>query len=459
MEKEKDLIVDTIAKAIKSSGISADEIKSQFKIAVGRECTIDDIIYYFERAKYDDVKTGKKELDIFFNDLKVHRPDALSYYVFMLNDFSDIPRLLRFNQHLGVMKIKDFPYNTRPSDFIKYNFEGIVKKVFLRAQYDIPLLIVGETGTTKESTAKIIHELSRRREKPFIGRSCLELTDTLFDSLLFGYKKGAYTGAIQDAVGILYVAHKGTLFLDELGKLSEPLQAKLLRVIETKEFYRIGEHKPTPIDIRFLAAIQPQDIACNKIIPDLLYRLGYPDTIELPTLNERMNESPMISCQVVVDSSLSRVQEKLESYDKLDRYMPIDLKCLGLFLKHNYIGNYRELENILRAAVISAIDNKRTKIIPEDLKFTSNREHTATIPKEDDSLSDVPLKDIFDYAKKKGDKLCAVLVERKVGEHLKNGDRIKSILVKQGYKHTPANFSQQVKKITKKSYKEIVALG
>ena len=303
------------------------------------------------------------------------------------------------------------------------NFD-FIKEIISHSHYDYPIIIIGETGTSKQSIAEEIHNLSKRSKKPFKNINCVALPESLFESELFGYKKGAFTDAKKDKKGFLKVAHEGTVFLDELGKLPKHLQAKLLKAIEEKEYCPLGSENPVKFDVRFIATAQPADLKRQSIIPDLKYRLGFPDYISMPTLKKRLSiEFSLIFIRVLKNVSFSMgIEDKFSLNNETE-----------LILKNiDYEGNFRELENILRAALRSASTSERDEILPDDLKNILNKKKSKNkelnTKEEKKSYMHIKLKDILNYAEKKK----AEIVEAKIEEVYKNGNDIINALRSEG---------------------------
>jgi transcriptional regulator with GAF, ATPase, and Fis domain len=212
------------------------------------------------------------------------------------------------------------------------------------APTDAPVLLLGETGTGKGLVARALHERSRRRERPLVTVSCAALPATLVESELFGYEKGAFTGALQRTVGRFEVAHGGSLFLDEIGELPLEVQAKLLRVLQTGQFERLGSSKTIQVDVRLIAATNrdlEREVGEGRFRADLYYRLSvFP--IALPPLRERREDIPLL-----VWHFITRRQGKL---DKLVKRVPGPL--MQAFTAYSWPGNVRELENVVERALI-----------------------------------------------------------------------------------------------------------
>jgi DNA-binding NtrC family response regulator len=216
------------------------------------------------------------------------------------------------------------------------------------AKSDISVLILGPTGSGKEVVARMIHELSRRTDAKFQAVNCAALPDTLFESEIFGYEKGAFTGAHDRKPGRLELANEGTLFLDEIGDMSLIAQAKLLRVLEERRFERLGGHKSIHVDFRLISATnRPLDqfVRDGRFREDLYYRVNA-FAIRLPSLRERQVDIPVLA------------QRFLARYCAAQG-MPLDSKsfsreALDLLLSYPWPGNIRELESTVSRAALSA---------------------------------------------------------------------------------------------------------
>ncbi|WP_029520027.1 sigma-54 dependent transcriptional regulator [Persephonella sp. IF05-L8] len=212
------------------------------------------------------------------------------------------------------------------------------------APYDINVLIVGESGTGKDVVARTIHKLSKRKDKPFVAINCASLPPELLESELFGYKKGAFTGAVSDKKGLIEEANGGTLFLDEIGEMPISLQAKLLRFLENKKIRPLGSLKEVSVDVRIISATNrdlEKEIEKGNFREDLYYRLST-IVIKMPSLKERKEDIPLL-----VESILQDLKEK---YNKdIERISP---EFLNYLMNYDYKGNIRELRNILEKAVI-----------------------------------------------------------------------------------------------------------
>ncbi|MCC6538557.1 MAG: sigma 54-interacting transcriptional regulator [Bryobacterales bacterium] len=218
------------------------------------------------------------------------------------------------------------------------------------------VLILGENGTGKELAARAIHRGSPRREKPFIAINCATLKDALLESELFGHEKGAFTGAVVQKKGRIEMAEGGTLFLDEIGELDPALQAKLLRVLQEREFERVGGNRTLKADVRIIAATNRdirQEVREGRFREDLFYRLNVV-SIEMPPLRQRKEDIGLL-----VSHFISRFHGRVNR-----RVTGISAEARALLQQHDWPGNVRELENTIeRAMVLGSTD----QILPEDL--------------------------------------------------------------------------------------------
>ena len=221
---------------------------------------------------------------------------------------------------------------------------------------DCNVFITGESGVGKNLVAKIIHFTSKRENMPFLSLNCATFNENLLASELFGHERGAFTGAIRTKQGLMEIADTGTLFLDEISEMSTSLQAKLLKVIEDGEFFRVGGTKTVKVDVRFIAATN-QDlktfISEGKFREDLYYRLNVMD-IYIPPLRERREDIEPLSIYFL-QKHLYRYNKKITGFTK---------KAIEILLNYSFPGNVRELENIIERAIII---EKNPLISPESL--------------------------------------------------------------------------------------------
>ena len=232
------------------------------------------------------------------------------------------------------------------------------------AAADSTVLIRGESGTGKELVARAIHRNSKRASRPFVAINCAALTESLLESELFGHERGAFTGAIVQKKGKIEVADGGTLFLDEIGELAPTLQAKLLRVLQEREFDRVGGTKPIRVDIRLIAATNrnlEEAIKGGLFRQDLFYRLNVVSVI-MPALRDRREDIPLLATYFV--QKYSRIANRPVS--------GISPEAHSLLRHYDWPGNVRELENALeRAVVLGSSEHIRPEDLPEALVETN----------------------------------------------------------------------------------------
>jgi PAS domain S-box-containing protein len=210
------------------------------------------------------------------------------------------------------------------------------------------VLVTGESGTGKELIARALHDLSGRKDKPFVAVNCSALPDTLLESELFGYKAGAFTDAKKDKPGVFDRAHGGTIFLDEIGDVSGPMQARLLRVLQDRTFVPLGAAQPVTVDVRIVAATN-KDLAAavksGEFRQDLLYRINVL-VIKLPPLHDRRCDIPLL-CDYFIERFNARYNKEIKG---------ISQDAMDACLKYDFPGNIRELENVIEHAFIFCKD-------------------------------------------------------------------------------------------------------
>ena len=231
---------------------------------------------------------------------------------------------------------------------------GLIKKA---AVSESNVLITGESGTGKELIARAIHRWSPRNERSFMTINCSAIPDTLLESELFGFEKGSFTGAQYTKKGFLENADGGTVFFDEIGDVSPPFQAKILRVLQEGEIMRIGGMRPLKIDVRYITATN-RDLkaACQKgtFREDLYYRLNVIN-IHLPPLRDRLEDVPLLAKHFIQEHAPKRKDIMIKG---------ISSEALNILMGHSYAGNVRELENIIERAISFA---NTSDLLPTDL--------------------------------------------------------------------------------------------
>jgi DNA-binding NtrC family response regulator len=262
----------------------------------------------------------------------------------------------------------------------------LAKKV---SKTDATVLLLGETGTGKEVFAEAIHQESLRKSKPFVAVNCSAFSKELLESELFGYKAGAFTGAVKDKKGLFEEATGGTIFLDELGEMSLDLQAKLLRVLENGTFIKVGETKMTKVDVRLIAATNrdlQKEAEENHFRLDLYYRLsGF--SIVLPPLRERTGDIEVLA-RHFIKIYAGKVNKKLPE---------IDERFFKLLNQHKWNGNIRELKNVIERVIILMDEPLLTpKLLPYEFQ---NGGYYDLVALDLDSVEKHHIRRILKYAK------------------------------------------------------------
>ena len=265
----------------------------------------------------------------------------------------------------------------------KYKFEGLIgdspkmqqvyemiEKIF---DIDSTILITGESGTGKELIAKTIHYNSLRAQQPFIPLNCAAIPKDLLESELFGHEKGAFTGALNTRIGRFELAAGGTLFLDEIGEMDMSLQGKVLRIIQGKEFERVGGSKTIKVDVRIVTATNKdleKAIEEGKFREDLFYRLNV-IPVHLPPLRERVEDIPLLVDFFKKELMKKRKKESVE-------VSPAAMECL---IKYHWPGNVRELENLLeRMTILVSKDTIEVSDLPPKFQVAKAETNTRTVP-------------------------------------------------------------------------------
>jgi two-component system response regulator GlrR len=233
--------------------------------------------------------------------------------------------------------------------------EEVLEQVTKAADSDSTIIIEGESGTGKELIAKTLHLASPRADKQFVAINCAAIPETLFESELFGYEKGAFTGAVQNKEGLMFQAQGGTFFLDEISEMPLSMQVKLLRVMQEKEFFPVGGTKTIKMDIRFISTTNKnlkEEVKKGNFREDLFYRVHVID-IHLPPLRERQGDIPVLS-HYFLDKLSKEMNKKITGFSSA---------AMQKLMFHSWPGNVRELQNTVESAVAMATEN----IISEDL--------------------------------------------------------------------------------------------
>lgn len=271
------------------------------------------------------------------------------------------------------LKVENIYY--REEEEKRFNFEEIIGKsnsinrvlemIKNVASTPATVLITGESGTGKELIARAIHKNSLRKDGPFVVVNCAAFSLNLLESELFGHEKGAFTGAISRRIGRFEMANGGTIFLDEIGEMDLSIQTKLLRVLQEKEFERVGSSKTIKVDARILTATNKdlkREVKEGRFREDLFYRINV-FNIDVPPLRERKEDIPLL------------VEHFINKYNKIlnKRVKKVSTKAMDFLIDYNYPGNIRELENIIERSIIMAkdeiVDENYFYFIEQERKF------------------------------------------------------------------------------------------
>jgi len=307
-------------------------------------------IYVIIISAYGTIETAVKALKYGAFDF-IEKPLSLEKVVLTVKHAFDF---LNLNQENLLLRQKIFP---------NFRLDGISPAI-LRLKEDIEraaptsasILITGENGSGKELVARLIHQKSRRANKPLVEVNCAAIPEELIESELFGYEKGAFTGASSRKLGRFDLAHEGTLFLDEIGDMSLKTQAKILRILEEQKFERVGGSKTIEVDARIIAATNKdimEEIKNGNFRKDLYFRINV-IPLNVPPLRERQEDIPVLS-----DEFLNRFAKEQTTEEK-----KISPEALDIFLNYPWPGNVRELKNIIERLVIMTKDNI---IMPDDI--------------------------------------------------------------------------------------------
>lgn len=276
--------------------------------------------------------------------------------------------MIVLNRAVGVSKLQKENAMLKMQLRKKYNFKGLIgDSIHMQRVYemiekvadtDSTILISGESGTGKELVAKTIHYNSSRSQGPFVPLNCAAIPKDLLESELFGHEKGAFTGAFNTRIGRFELANNGTIFLDEIGELDPSLQVKLLRVLQEREFERVGGIRTIKVDVRILAATNrdlERAVREGKFRDDLFYRLNV-IPIHLPPLRKRVEDIPLLIDQFVHEFSKKRKREPL-------KFSSDAMNCL---MRYRWPGNVRELENLIeRLTILVSGDTVTASDLPE----------------------------------------------------------------------------------------------
>jgi len=244
--------------------------------------------------------------------------------------------------------------------------QRVYETIQMVAKTDLTVLITGESGTGKDLAARAIHTLSNRRSGPFVAVNCPTVPENILESELFGYKKGAFTHATQNKAGLFQAAHRGTIFLDEIGDISPTIQTKLLRVIQEKEIKPLGDTRTVEVDVRIISSTNrnlKEKIKNNEFREDFFYRLNVLP-LELPPLRKHQEDIPLIANHL-----LEKHNRKLEkSVNK------ISTDLMEIFMQRTWEGNVREMENVIMQGILFSGSDE---ITPRDVGFKKKTQNSG----------------------------------------------------------------------------------
>ncbi|OHC66222.1 MAG: sigma-54-dependent Fis family transcriptional regulator [Rhodocyclales bacterium GWA2_65_19] len=315
----------------------------------------------------EDIISGINDAGIWQYLLKPWHPEQL---LLTLKSAAELWRLQQENQRLS-LELRDSPDQlvkrvagrrskvraqsgfdrlTRAADSPLNAICALAQKI---AGHELSVLVTGESGTGKELLARAIHYASERAERPFVVENCGAMPDTLLEAELFGHKRGAYTGAHEDRIGLFQQADGGTLFLDEIGDTSPAFQVKLLRALQEGEVRPVGSPRPVSVDVRIIAATNRDleaDVASGRFRQDLYYRIAG-ITFYMPSLRERPQDIPLIVASMFKESALAGSRSDVPGRQSPGRrFSDAAMQCL---VAHHWPGNVRELQNeVLRALAL-----------------------------------------------------------------------------------------------------------
>ena len=237
------------------------------------------------------------------------------------------------------------------------------------ANTDLTVLITGESGTGKDLTARAIHALSPRSQGAYVAVNCPTVPEQILESELFGYRKGAFTHATQNKIGLFQEAHKGTIFLDEIGDITPTIQTKLLRVLQEKEIKPLGDNRTITVDVRIIASTNQnleEKIRTGEFREDFFYRLNVLP-LRLPSLRDRREDIPLIVSHLL-EKHCAKINRPLKH---------VSDELMAIFMNRPWVGNIRELENVLIQGILLS---KTDEIRPQDLDIRQQRKTVSVLP-------------------------------------------------------------------------------
>jgi len=307
----------------------------------------------------------------------ITKPFELDSLVLRLRKALERSRLLRENLRLQREVRGDSAFQKIVGK--SASMQRVYETIQMVAKTELTVLVTGESGTGKDLTARAIHALSSRRNGPFVAVNCPTVPENILESELFGYKKGAFTHATHNKKGLFQEADHGTIFLDEIGDISPAIQAKLLRVLQEKEFKPLGDTRSVAVNVRIIASTnQPlkEKIKKAEFREDFFYRLNVLP-IHLPPLREHREDIPLIANHL-----LEKHCRKLSKSDK-----KISIELLDIFINRGWEGNVREMENLIMQGILFSAGNE---ILPGDVGLRKETRPSCLV---DSSFQDLPYKE------------------------------------------------------------------
>ena len=392
---------------------------------------------------------SKQSVDVVLSDIRMPNLDGMSLLKRTMVEYPDIPVVIltahgSVDNAVEAIKIGAFDYLTKPFD--KDELQLVLRKATATAKLRVSepeedssnrwgligksekldavfrtiekvaatpttVLITGESGTGKELVAAAIHNHSERKDKPFIRINCAAIPRELIESELFGYEKGAFTGAVGSKPGRFELAHEGTLFLDEIGEIPVEMQVKLLRALQESEFERVGGVTTTRVDVRLIAATNrrlDKEIETGRFREDLYYRLNVVP-ITLPPLRDRTDDIPSL-----VEHFLTKYNDRL---NKTERVESLTDEALQGLMTYHWPGNIRELENVIERAVLFAEGGRITiDELPDPLRTSTPPSEEKTSNQSVETQHQAPVGPLKEIVKQHTETLEKDLISRALDE-------------------------------------------
>jgi len=335
---------DLVLADIKMPGISGIEVLERIKAERGEEITV------VMMTAYGQIEMAVEAMKYGAYDF-ITKPFDHDALVMRLEKAFERSRLLKENRRLH--------HECRSTEMFQElvgkspQMQRVYDTIQMVAKNDLTVLITGESGTGKDLTARAIHALSHRSQRPFIAVNCPTVPEHILESELFGYKKGAFTHATRDRKGLFQEAHTGTIFLDEIGDITPTIQTKLLRVLQEKEIKPLGEARPIQVDVRIIASTnQPlsEKIRSGEFREDFFYRLNVLP-IRLPPLRERVEDIPLIASHLL-EKHCAKLDKPLKHFSAA---------AMDALINRPWEGNVREMENLIMQGILFSASDKITR--------------------------------------------------------------------------------------------------